>query len=138
MLSDLSAGESHTLERVIEDADCTTRGEYRIFATPDLVLLLEASAIELLRPFLPEEQSSVGSHVDIAHSAPTLAGQRVWCTATVTLVDRRRVVFEIEARDDVETIATGTHERFVVDLDRFSGRLSEKASAAAAAAGQPG
>jgi predicted thioesterase len=133
MISELRAGEAYTLERVIEERYCTTRGEYQIFSTPDLVLLLEAAAIELLQPFLPDEQSSVGSKVEIAHSAPTLLGQTVWCTATVTEVDRRRVEFEIVARDEVDTIATGTHERFVVDLDRFSGRLAEKASAAAAA-----
>jgi predicted thioesterase len=64
-----------------------------------------------------------------------LLGQRVWITATVTLVDRRRVVFEIEGRDDADdTIVTGTHERFVVDLDKFGARLDAKAAAVAEAA----
>lgn len=133
MLSEVQPGDAFTLERLIGEGDCTRRGEYQIFSTPDLVLLLEASAIELLAPHLPETQSSVGSKVDVAHVAPTLIGQRVWCTATVTLVDRRRVVFDIEAKDEVDTIATGTHERFVVDLDKFSGRLAEKAAAFAQA-----
>jgi predicted thioesterase len=133
MLSELQPGATHTLERVIEERYCTTRGEYRIFATPDLVLFVEESAIELLDGYLPEGQSSVGSRIDIAHTAPTLLGQRAWCTVTVTLVDRRRVVFEVEARDDTDAIAAGTHERFVVDLDRFGDRLAEKAAAVAQA-----
>jgi len=131
MRSDIREGDSYTLERLVEEKYCTQRGEYRIFSTPDLVLLLEETAMEALAPRLSDGQSSVGSKVEVAHVAPTLLGQRVWCTATVTLVDRRRVVFDIEARDDIETIATGTHERFVVDLDRFSDRLAEKSSAIA-------
>jgi predicted thioesterase len=139
MLSELSAGESYTLDSLVEEKYCTTRGAYQIFSTPDLVLLVEAAGIELLDRFIGEGQSSVGSKIDIAHSAPTLLGQRVSITATVSLVDRRRVVFDIEGKDDAnDTIVTGTHERFVVDLDKFSGRLAEKASAVAAAAGQAG
>src|SRR5204862_6520038 len=117
-LADIEPGYSFTREQRIEEKHCTTRGEYRIFATPDLVLLLELTAIDALARYIGEHQSSVGSKVELEHVAPTLLGQQVWCTATVKLVDRRRVVFEIEARDDVETIARGTHERFVVDLDR--------------------
>lgn len=131
MPSEIREGDSYTMERLIDEKYCTQRGEYRIFSTPDLVLLLEETAIEALSPRLSNSQSSVGSKVEVAHIAPTLLGQRVWCTATVTLVDRRRVVFDIQARDGVETIATGTHERFVVDLDRFSARLAEKSSAIA-------
>ncbi|MEA2419830.1 MAG: fluoroacetyl-CoA thioesterase [Thermoleophilaceae bacterium] len=132
MLADVSSGDSHTLEWLIEEEHCTIRGEYRIFATPDLVLMVEAAAIELLAPHLPEGQSSVGSKIDIAHTAPTLLGQRVRCTATVTVVDRRRVEFDVEAHDGLDTICTGSHERFVVDLDKFGNRLAEKAAAVAA------
>ena len=96
-------------------------------ATPDLVLLLEAAAIEALAPHLPEHQSSVGTTIDIAHSAATLKGQTVTCTATVTEVDRRRIVFDIVATDGIDTVCTGSHERFVVDLEKFGARLAEKA-----------
>lgn len=134
MLSELRSGESHTLERLVNVKDCTTRGEYQIFSTPNLVLLLEETAIALLAPFLGDGQSSVGSKVDIAHTAPTLLGQTVTCTATVTLVDRRRVEFDIEVRDDAgDQIAAGMHERFVVDLDKFGDRLAQKAAAVAQA-----
>lgn len=139
MLSELSVGESHTLERVIEDEYCTTRSEYRIFSTPDLVLLVEAAGIELLDRFLEEGQSSVGTTIDIAHSAPTLRGQSVAITAKVTEIDRKRIAFEVEGRDDTgDTIVTGTHERFVVDLEKFGGRLAEKAAAVAATGAQAG
>ncbi len=128
MLEDITVGTTGTLVRLVEEKSCTTRGEYQIFSTPNLVLLLEETAIEALAPFLPPTQSSVGTQVNVAHSAATLLGQTVTCTATVTEVDRRRIVFEITAHDGVEAITSGTHERFVVDLQKFGGRLAEKAA----------
>lgn len=130
MLEDIRPGRAATLERQVEERHCTRRGPYQIFSTPDLVLLLEETAIGALAPCLEAHQSSVGSRVDIAHLAPTLLGQLVRCTATVTEADRRRVVFAIEARDDTDVIATGSHERFVVDLEKFGKRLADKAAAA--------
>ncbi|GAW48706.1 MULTISPECIES: thioesterase family protein [unclassified Nocardioides] len=127
MLEDITVGTTGTLERLITEEYCTTRGDYQIFSTPDLVLLLEAAAIEALAPHLPEHQSSVGTTIDIAHSAATLKGQTVTCTATVTEVDRRRIVFDIVATDGIDTVCTGSHERFVVDLEKFGARLAEKA-----------
>jgi fluoroacetyl-CoA thioesterase len=127
MLEDITVGTTGTLERLVTEEYCTTRGDYQIFSTPDLVLLLEAAAIEALAPHLPEHQSSVGTTIDIAHSAATLKGQTVTCTATVTEVDRRRIVFDIVATDGIDTVCTGSHERFVVDLEKFGARLAEKA-----------
>jgi predicted thioesterase len=128
-MNDITVGTAHTLERVVEDKDCTTRGKHQIFATPDLVLLVEATAIETLAQHLPESQSSVGSHIDISHVAPTLKGQTVSATTTVTLVDRRRVVFDVEVHDEFDSVSTGTHERFIIDLDKFDQRLDAKAAA---------
>ncbi len=127
MLEDITVGTTGTLERLITEEYCTTRGDYQIFSTPDLVLLLEAAAIEALAPHLPEHQSSVGTTIDIVHSAATLKGQTVTCTATVTDVDRRRIVFDIVATDGIDNVCTGSHERFVVDLEKFGARLAEKA-----------
>ncbi|MCW2739047.1 hotdog domain-containing protein [Nocardioides sp.] len=125
-MSEITVGTSYTLERVVGDDDCTTRGEHQIFATPDLVLLVEAAAIAALAQHLPEGQSSVGSHINITHVAPTLKGQTVTAVTTVTEVDRRRVEFSVEVRDEIDTVSTGTHERFIVDLDKFGERLNDK------------
>lgn len=129
MLEDIMVGTTGTLTRLVEEKYCTKRGDHQIFSTPNLVLLLEETAIEALAPHLPPTQSSVGTRVDVAHSAATLLGQKVTCTATVTEVDRRRIVFDIRATDGVESITSGSHERFVVDLDKFGARLAEKAAA---------
>ena len=123
----LAPGVQGVLERTVAAEHCTRRGEYDIFSTPNLVLLLEEAAIEALAPYLRDDQASVGSKVEIVHSAPTLLGQTVRATATVTEVDRRRVAFEIRVEDDTEVIGTGTHERFVIDLPSFEDRLAAKA-----------
>jgi fluoroacetyl-CoA thioesterase len=128
MTGTLAPGATGTLERVVADEHCTRRGEYDIFSTPNLVLFLEEAAIAALAPYLREDQASVGSRVEISHTAPTLKGQRVTITATVTEVDRRRVAFSIVAEDGVETIGRGTHERFVIDVAPFSERLEKKAA----------
>ena len=123
----LAPGAQGVLERTVAAEHCTRRGEYDIFSTPNLVLLLEEAAIEALAPYLRDDQASVGSKVEIVHSAPTLLGQTVRATATVTEVDRRRVASEIRVEDDTEVIGTGTHERFVIDLPAFEQRLATKA-----------
>lgn len=123
----ITVGTTATLDRLITDEYCTTRSAYQIFSTPDLVLLLEAAAIKALAPHLSEGEASVGTKIDIAHLAATLKGQTVACTATVTEVDRRRIVFDILASDGIDTVCTGAHERFVVDLEKFGARLAEKA-----------
>jgi len=127
MSSTLEPGVQGVLERTVEAEHCTRRGEYDIFSTPNLVLLLEEAAIEGLAPHIRDDQASVGSKVDIAHIAPTLRGQTVRATATVTEVDRRRVLFDIKVEDDNELIGHGTHERFVIDLPSFEERLAAKA-----------
>jgi predicted thioesterase len=126
-MTTLETGVQGVLARTVAPEHCTRRGEFDIFSTPNLVLLLEEAAIEGLAPFLRDDQASVGSKIDIAHIAPTLLGQTVTATATVTEVDRRRVVFDIRVEDDTEVIGTGTHERFVIDLPSFEDRLAAKA-----------
>jgi fluoroacetyl-CoA thioesterase len=127
-MTELAPGTEGVLERTVEPTHTTRRGDYDIFSTPNLVLLLEEAAIEALAPYLREDQASVGTKVEVAHTAATLLGQTVTATATVTEVDRRRVVFSITVVDDVEEIGSGTHERFIVDVPGFEERLAQKSA----------
>jgi len=81
----------------------------------------------LLVSFLPSGQDSVGTHVDLRHLAATPIGMQVTLRAEIISVDGRRVRFRIEARDEQEKIAEGTHERFVMDIERFASRMETKA-----------
>ena len=127
-MAELAPGAEGVLERTVELEHTTRRGDYDIFSTPQLVLLLEEAAIEALAPFLAEDQSSVGTKVEVAHTAATLRGQKVRATARVTEVDRRRVAFAITVVDDLEEIGSGTHERFVIDVPGFEQRLADKSA----------
>lgn len=125
--------EPGTIEHRVDSGDCVHRGGYDVLATPSVVRLLEEAAMVAVEPLLASGQSSVGSTVDILHIRPTVRGQLVTATATVVEVDRRRIATTIEVFDDVERIAHGRHDRFVVDEDDFGTRLAQKAERATTA-----
>ena len=97
-----------------------------VLATPVMLLFMENAALNALRPYLEPGESVVGTGANIRHLAATPAGQRVIAEATVTRVEGRRIHFDIRARDESEEIGSGTHERMVVELDRFEQRLATK------------
>ena len=97
-----------------------------VLATPVMLLFMENAALNALRPYLEPGESVVGTGANIRHLAATPAGQRVIAEAIVTRVEGRRIHFDIRARDESEEIGSGTHERMVVELDRFAQRLATK------------
>ena len=98
-----------------------------VLATPLMIMAMENAAFNAIRDYLEPGESAVGTAVDIRHLAATPAGQRVTAEAEVTLVEDRRIVFAVTARDEIEEIGTGIHERMVVDLRRIAKRLDAKA-----------
>ena len=99
-----------------------------VFATPMMIRAMENAALNAVRDYLEPGESAVGTAIDIRHLAATPAGLDVTATATVTKVDGRRIWFDVSARDDIEEIGNGTHERMVVDRARLAARLAQKAS----------
>jgi fluoroacetyl-CoA thioesterase len=97
-----------------------------VLATPLMILAMENAALNAIRGYLEPGESAVGTAVDIRHIAATPVGQRVSAEAEVTEVDGRRIVFAVIARDEVEEIGRGTHERMVVNLGRLKQRLDTK------------
>jgi len=99
----------------------------RVFATPMMVTAMENAALNAVRDYLDPNESAVGTGVNIRHLAATPVGHRVTAEAVVTKVDGRRIEFKVTARDEIEEIGNGTHERMVVELDRLDRRLESKA-----------
>ncbi len=97
-----------------------------VFATPWMLCVMETAAAELLIPHLDEGEASVGYGFEFKHLAPTPAGMTVVGSAEVVDVQGNMVTLTIEARDEVELIAQGTHVRAIVDLERFKRRLQRK------------
>jgi fluoroacetyl-CoA thioesterase len=101
-------------------------GDVPVFASPMLIALMEAAAVDCLKGHLPEGHQSLGMHLDVTHSAPTPLGFTVTATATLKAVDGRKLAFDVVAHDSVERIGAGTHTRVVVDTLRFMARLAAK------------
>ena len=94
-------------------------GELPVYATPAMAALVEETAWRSVAPALEPGQGTVGTKLDIAHLAATPLGRRVRCETVLTEIDRRRLVFSAEVWDEAGKIGEGTHERFIVDSERF-------------------
>ncbi|MCU0806001.1 MAG: thioesterase family protein [Burkholderiales bacterium] len=103
-------------------------GRVPVLATPVMVNLLEAAALDALERFLPEGHQSLGTDLNVRHLAATPVGMRVTAHAEVTAVDGRTVTFRVWAEDEVEPIGEGTHVRVVVNVARFDARMDRKAT----------
>jgi predicted thioesterase len=113
------------------------RGEpIRVLSTPDMIRLIEQTAIEAVQPCLAPGQATVGTRVDVTHLAATPVGMTVTITVEVTEIDRRRLGFKVEVRDDLDEAGRGTHERFIVDGTQRMPRLQEKLNRWKAAGGK--
>jgi predicted thioesterase len=130
LLLDLPAGLKGTAEMVVGEQHTAPRigsGRIRVLATPVMINLIEAAALAAVEQSLPEDHQSLGTHLDITHIAATPVGMRVRATAEVTRVEGRTVYFHVRAEDERELIGEGTHERVVVNVERFDKRVQEKA-----------
>lgn len=101
-------------------------GDAPVFASPMLVAVMEAAAVDCIEAHLPDGYQSLGVHLDVTHSAPTPLGFTVTATATLKQVAGRKLLFEVSADDGVERIGSGTHTRVVVDTLRFMARIAAK------------
>lgn len=109
----------------------------RVLSTPDMIRLIERTAIEAVQPLLAPGQATVGTRVDIAHLAGTPVGMRVTITVELTEIDRRRLVFRVAVKDELDEAGKGIHERFIVDGAQRLPRLQDKLSRWRAAGGKP-
>lgn len=101
-------------------------GMLEVFATPMMIALMEKTACESVASYLQEGQGSVGTELNVKHVAATPVGMTVTCETELVEVDGRRLVFRVEAYDEVGLIGTGTHERFVVNNEKFQSKTDAK------------
>ncbi len=105
-----------------------------VFATGYLVALCEWACIELIKPHLdwPREQT-LGTHIDLSHTAATPPGFTVEVRTRLESVEGRKLVFSVSAHDGMDQIGAGRHERHVILAERFAAKVAAKAAAAEAA-----
>jgi fluoroacetyl-CoA thioesterase len=120
-------GEVEIVVQPPDTADALGNRGVHVLATPRLVGLLEEAAIAAVQSRLPAGAGTVGTRIDVKHLAATPVGMRVRARAVVREVDGRRYVYDVEAHDEREKVAEGTHERFQINQARFLERVAEKA-----------
>ena len=98
-----------------------------VFATAYLVAFVEFTCLEALQPYLADGQRTVGTHVDMSHSAATPVGMQVTAMVELVAVEGRKLRFKVECRDEVDVIGSGFHERAIIDTAKFMARLAAKA-----------
>lgn len=117
--AELVVREEHTAPRV-------GSGKVHVLATPVMINLFEAAALAAVEEHLPPGFQSLGTVLNVRHIAATPVGMRVRATAEVTAVEKRTIHFKVEARDERDLIGDGTHERVVVNMQKFDQRVQEK------------
>ncbi|MEM7111483.1 MAG: thioesterase family protein [Chloroflexota bacterium] len=125
----VKVGHSVTLEwTVTPEVTAVAYGNegVEVLATPALVGFCEGACLTCMADVLAEGQATVGTMVNIRHVAATPLGMKFWVTAKLIEVDRRRYLFEVEAKDEKEIILKGTHERFIINLQKFLDGVAAK------------
>jgi fluoroacetyl-CoA thioesterase len=117
--AEIVVGEEHT-------APFVGSGRVHVLATPVMINLIEAAALDAVERLLPPGHQSLGTRLDVRHYAATPVGMRVRATAELVKVEGRTLDFRVEARDEKEAIGDGLHQRVVVNVARFDARVQKK------------
>jgi predicted thioesterase len=117
--AELIVGEQHTAPRV-------GSGLVHVLATPVMINLFEAAALDAVDQYLPEGYQSLGTILNVRHIAATPVGMKVYAVAKILKIDGRTVHLFVEAKDEKEVIGDGLHERVVVNVEKFSLRVQRK------------
>ena len=117
-------GQAQTTVTSLNTAKAVGSGLLEVFSTPAMVSLMEQAAVNALN--LPAGQSSVGTSLNITHTAATPLGAAVSATAELIEIDRRRLVFHVEVCDEVGKVGEGKHERFIIDVEPFLAKAQNR------------
>ena len=123
----LEIGISHSTHKLVEFKDTAAAygsGLVEVFATPAMIAMMENTCLESVQSRLDDGFTTVGTAVDIRHMKATLKGKKVTCLSRLTEISGKKLIFEVEARDEVGLIGTGIHKRFVVNNDEFMQSLT--------------
>lgn len=127
----LQTGMRAEVEIVVEENQTAASygsGGVMVYATPAMIGLLENASLKAVDPFLPEGYGTVGIHLDVKHLAATPVGMKVKATAELIEVDRKKLVFKVEAFDEKDKIGEGYHSRYIINKSDFLKMTEAKAS----------
>lgn len=125
----LNRGLKFKIEKVVTEKDTAMSfgsGGVKVFATPMMIGLMENAALSAVDLHLPKGYVTVGTRIDVRHLAATPVGMKVYAMAQLTGIDGKRLEFKVEAYDEKEKIGEGSHERYIIDVERFIERTAAK------------
>ena len=125
----IQVGQSATATVTVTESNIAKTmksGSLEVFATPAMCALMEEAAQTAVQPELNDGEGTVGISLSISHDAPSPMGTTITATATVTAVEGRKISFAIEASDAVGIIGKGTHERFVINNEKFMTKVGAR------------
>jgi fluoroacetyl-CoA thioesterase len=128
-LPNLKIGLTGSAEITVQDADTAPRigsGRVSVLATPVMINLMEAAALNAVERLLPQGHQSLGTRLEVGHYAATPVGMHLRATAELTKVEGRNLEFRVEAFDEKERVGDGLHTRVVVNVARFDERVQRK------------
>lgn len=126
MLTTGIRGEQTQLVTPENTARALGSGTLEVFATPALVALAEKTCWQSVAPFLEPGSGTVGTRLELEHTAPTPVGMAVTCESELTAAEGRKLVFRVTLRDEKGPVGGGTHERFVVNDAKFAAKAEAK------------
>lgn len=126
MLKEGMTGHQETIVTVENTAKTMKSGTLDVFATPAMIALMEQTAYESVAGELEEGYGTVGTMLNVKHVSATPLGMKVTCESTLTKIDGRALTFEVKAFDERGLIGEGTHERFLVQNEKFQAKANNK------------
>ncbi|MCD8020205.1 MAG: thioesterase family protein [Clostridiales bacterium] len=129
---DINTGMKMTLTSMVTMANTAKTlgsGSLLVYGTPAMLLLVEKTAVALLEGHLDEGMTSVGTNLNVDHVSATPIGGKICCQVELVEIDRKRLVFQVEVTDDAGLIGKGTHERFIVQAEKFQQKANGKLQA---------
>jgi len=120
------SGDSEIVVGTRDTAPHVGSGKIGVLATPIMVNLMEAAALQAVERFMPAGHQTVGTHLDVKHFAATPVGMKVQAHAELVKVEGRTLTFRISAADEREPIGEGVHERLIINVERFDQRMQKK------------
>lgn len=126
----LQPGATGHAEMVVGTNDTAPRvgsGVIPVLATPVMINLMEAAALDAVEQLLQDGHQSLGTHLDVSHISATPIGMKVVANAKLSSVSGRNLTFDVSAEDNNGLIGEGIHSRVIVNVAKFEKRLKEKA-----------
>ena len=119
-------GRAETVVVQENTAAAVGSGLVPVFATPYMIALMEGAAVNAVLPHIEADEGTVGTHLNVSHSAATPMGMKVWAEAVVTAVEGKKLSFDVVAFDESGEIGRGTHERFIIKPEKFLAKVQAK------------